>query len=110
MGCGCGSTPTIVASEMVAPQYQVQPTNFRNEPCDYTLEQITSWLNKVNCFKDNAYQGFVPSITNTQLNIYIGTLMSVQNFRGNICYYKPELEEIESFIIVITSLNLCQEN
>jgi hypothetical protein len=109
MSCGCAKAPDYVAdgATMVSPQYQAASKPRANEDCPYTIEQVDDWYIKVNCFKDGGFYVNFPNITTTQLNLYIGTLLSVQNFRGNICYFTAELEEISNFIMVITSMNIC---
>jgi hypothetical protein len=106
MGCGCGSVtiPTVNAQNMVAPAYVV--TEEEALECPYTKEQAALWLTKVTCIKDGSHYTEIPNMTTFQLNMYIGVLLSVEHYKGSPCYYQKELEEIESFILTITNLNL----
>ena len=104
MGCTtCGrsssinTTPTIKTVQRVAPSTE----------CEFTSEQITGWLEKVRCVQANAYYLQIPNITKRQVNSYLSTLLSAGNYADNPCYFRNELEEVESFITVLTALNLC---
>jgi len=107
MGCGCGSGG---GSSQSSPRQQfLRPTPTITPPddCPYTLEMIQGWLTQVLCFKDNGlYVG--TSITKRQLNIYIGVLLSAQNYASNICYLQSRLDDIRSFIMVLQSTGQCQ--
>jgi hypothetical protein len=105
MGCGCNSQE--VQSNQTASVMSQQVTEGTSGECEYTKELAALWLEKVNCIKDSGLYVQVPNITKFQLNLYIGILTSVQNYRGDPCYFRKELEEIDSFISVITSMNLC---
>lgn len=112
MGCGCSAGSSGGSSVSAAPSpYRVlqQPTN-DNSPCSYTIEQVNIWLEKVHCVKNGGFYAEIPNVTRKQMNIYIGILMSAQNYKDNICYFRRELEEIENFITVVTSKNLCLTN
>lgn len=104
MGCStCGSNRVIQNT----PSLQKLPSQKISGECEYSIEQINLWLGKISCLKDTGIYLSVPNTTRKQLNTYIGLLLSAQNYKNNICYFEKELEEIDNFIIVITSMNLC---
>lgn len=105
--CGCGANVSANVANSVAPAYRVQSATVRESgPCDYTIENIDSWLEKVNCFKDKGlYVG--THVTTKQLNIYIGVLLSAKNYKDNICYFRTELSEIEGFITFVINTGQC---
>jgi len=99
--CGCNNTVVI---DTVA---KATLSNYTYSECPYTKERCAIWLERVRCIKDGGFYLNIPNITVYQLNLYIGILTSVQNYQGSPCYFRSELEEIESFITVITSMELC---
>lgn len=74
--------------------------------CNYTLEQVTEWLAITICVRDNGRYSEI-NLTKFQVNLYIGILISAQNYKNNICYFYKELQEIENFILVVQTNNLC---
>lgn len=102
--CGCSSGGGSSARSPVHTFRANAPAPDAN--CNYEPAQIQDWLDKVNCFKEKGlYVSF--GITNRQLNIYIGTLMSAVNYPTNICYFQKQLDEIQSFITVVISTGQC---
>lgn len=106
--CGCASGSSVVAPS----QLRIANVSEKREgiECEYTIEQINAWLKKIECVKAGGFIIEFPSIRKKQLNIYIGILLSAKNYIDNICYFKPELDEIESFITLLISKNICPES
>jgi hypothetical protein len=100
--CGCSSQPATPFTVSA-----VQRTVYADGECPFTKEQAAGWLVRVRCVIDNGYYTQIPNISRYQLNLYVGILTSVGNYQGSPCQYGTELEEIESFITVITSMNIC---
>lgn len=98
-----GSQP---APQIRAQSLMVSPTT-SNSDCSYTLEQVQGWLTQVQCFVNNGYY-VGTSITQRQLNIYIGTLKSAINYPTNICYFQTQLADVSNFIIYLQTIRQCQ--
>lgn len=103
MACGCTSAKQEETTTLAFKSSETTTDN----GCPYSKELCASWLVKVECIKSNGYYINIPNTTVLKLNLYIGILLSVENYKGSPCYFQAELEEIESFITVITSMNLC---
>lgn len=100
--CGRSSGSTTISPTITTVQRVAASTD-----CEFTSEQIAGWLDKVRCVQANAYYLQIPNITKKQINSYLSTLLSAGNYADNPCYFRNELEEVESFITVLTALNLC---
>jgi len=110
MGCStCGRSSTRLA-RTVTPTIQTTLSIQVNSECPYTMEQVDLWLDKVNCIRTQGLYTQIPNITTRQINSYVSYLLSAKNYASKPCYFEKELEEIESFITVITALNLCNNN
>lgn len=103
MGCGCGNTQSSQPLNTTG----FAGTNSTGD-CTYTKEQCANWLVICRCMSDNGYYTQIPNMTQFRINLYIGILQSVANYNGSPCIYQNELAEIEAFINVVTSMNLCQ--
>ncbi len=77
--------------------------------CPYTVDMITDWLNRTECFKNNGYY-VGTSITVRQLNIYLGTLKSALNNATNICYFQSMLDNVRSFIMYLSTTDKCSSS
>jgi hypothetical protein len=84
-----------------------QKTSISAEGCEITMEQVDRWLEKVRCSLNTGTYSQVPNITKKQVNIYLSFLLSAKNYADNPCYFEKELQEIESFVTVLTALDLC---
>lgn len=104
--CAAQAAAMRNTASMVQPNYRVSFVE-ETEPCDYTMDHINLWLVKVKCFKDSGHYITYPSFSKRVLNAYIGVLLSANYKQTNICYYKSELEKIESFVMFMTNLGLC---
>lgn len=77
-----------------------------NEDCEYTLEQVLDWKNKLFCIRDN--DSIIQSgILSTTFNIYLGIVLSCIN-SNSACYFKDYLPDIENYINNLITLDLCQ--
>lgn len=102
-GCSSGASTTLTLNKVAS----FSENKLRaEEPCDYTIEQVNNWLDKINCYADKALY-LTTNITKRRLNIYIGALKSAKNYPSNLCYFKKELQEIENIIIIITATGQC---
>jgi hypothetical protein len=105
MGCApCEAAKRAMSASKVQ---TIQKTSVQSEDCEITMEQVDVWLNKVQCAQATGAYTQVPNITKKQLNIYLSFLLSAKNYANNPCYFHKELQEIESFVTVLTALNLC---
>lgn len=104
MGCGCGSGKTYNTTSIAASQSRKMTTS--NEDCTITLENLQDWLTKIYCFKDKGLYATV-AFPKRRLNVYIGTLLSAQNYPNNICHFSKELDEVSNFMTVVNSLGVC---
>jgi hypothetical protein len=106
MGCGCGANQTTTQEAPLMVQAST------SGECTYTIEQVNSWLPKVQCAKDNAYY-LQFGLTEYNVNLYIGIILSTQNYvahNGTVCYFYNELSEVENFVINLTNKGLCLSN
>lgn len=102
MGCTtCGKKANSI------PVNKIVSSKVVSTECEYTIEQVDIWLSKVRCVIDTGVYTQIPYITKKQLNIYLSTLLSAKNYADNLCYFHKELQEVESFITVLTASNLC---
>jgi hypothetical protein len=105
--CGCASKNT--ATQVTATSTTNVHVFSDNGECPYTIEQVNSWLVTVQCVKNNGYYINFGK-TEYDINLYIGVLLSTQNYQkngGSVCYYQNELAEIESFVITVKNASLC---
>lgn len=106
MGCTtCGRSSKVSASAIQKVQSVEADPN-----CPFTIEQITIWLEKVKCVMSGGLYTQIPNTTKKQVNSYVSYLLSAKNYASKPCYFEKELEEIESFITVLTALNICTNN
>lgn len=103
MGCTtCGKSGRVSA-----PAVQATLKVEDNSNCPYTIEQISGWLEKVKCVESTGVYTQIPNITKKQIRSYVSYLLSAMNYASRPCYFEKELDEIESFITVLTSMSLC---
>lgn len=103
-GCSAGRSNASVARVQSFTANSSAPTS--NEPCTYELTQVQDWLDKANCFKSNGLY-VTYGISLRQINMYIGALMSAINYPTNLCYFRKQLDEIQSFITIVISTGQC---
>jgi hypothetical protein len=105
MGCGCSASSSggRVSSALL---YQA-PTITPLVDCTYTVEQLQNWLVQIDCFVSKGLLSTTPTITQRKVNMYIGITLSAINYASNPCYFKSQLDEVQSFIIIITSTGQC---
>jgi hypothetical protein len=106
MGCSACLAAQKQSQNMVSPEYRISTNS--SEPCDYTINTIKVWLEKVNCFKNKGLYVNYTLFPKKKLNAYIGILLSALNHSSNICYFKNQLSEIETFILFISTIQECQ--
>ena len=106
MGCGCGAGASSSVASITSPRISSAPITFSGE-CIYTFEQVQDWLEKLNCFNNNGLISTIPSITQRKLNMYIGIVLSAINYASNVCYFKSQLDEVQSFITIVISTGQC---
>lgn len=108
MGCNCGSSASGSASRITsALRYEAPATNISFDGCTYTLEQLQDWLTKIKCFREKGLLANIPSVTNRLLNMYEGIVLSAVNYASNVCYFKKQLDDVQSFITVVISTGQC---
>ena len=105
--CNCGSGGAGVQQTRSFVTRAVAPQTQQDSECPYTLDDITSWIEKVECFKDKGLYVNLPNISLKQLVNYRGVLLSALNYPTNICYFKDQLPEIKAFVTVIISTGQC---
>ena|SRR5688572_1787678 len=104
MGCA----PCEAAASAQANRVQrIQNVEVQSEGCEITMDQINGWLAKVECAQKTGAYTQVPNVTKKQLNIYMSFLLSAKNFADRPCQFEKELQEIDSFVTILTALNLC---
>lgn len=104
MGCApCEKAAAQAASRRNTVAKEFVPT----EGCEITMEQVESWIEKVRCFQKGGFYSQVPHVSKKQMNVYLSFLLSAQKMPDKPCQFENELREIESFITVITALDLC---
>lgn len=105
MGCApcLAQAAAQAARTRVAKKEETSPS----EECQFTIEQVSNWLEKVKCVQSQGLYTQIPNITKKQINIYLSTLLSARNYASKPCYFKNELEEVESFITILIALDLC---
>ena len=83
-----------------------QQARIINNDCDYNLEQLIDWKNKLFCVRDNEYFSNL-QITKKDLNSYIGIVLSGITLEYNICFLVDQLDRVKPVIIKIISIGLC---
>jgi|ERR1700749_2966239 len=106
MGCSSCAAAAAARSNKINVQQQKKEV-VPPEDCEFTMDQISAWIDKVNCVKSQSLHLVIPNITKKQVNAYLSTLLSAKNYVENPCHFQNELEEVESFITVLIALNLC---
>lgn len=79
--------------------YYASPVNLN---CEYTLEMMLDWKEKIICAKD---AGLINS--EAIYNKYMGIILSGINFSSNICYLVKDLDSIKPAIINIINSGVC---
>lgn len=72
--------------------------------CNYTVDQIRSWKDKLICVRD-IYANY--GMSSQQFNSYLGVVYSITNFPNNPCVFKNELDKINLIIINIINSGVC---
>lgn len=108
MGCAPCQAAALARANASAARIVQNKEVVSSEECEFTIEQISEWYDRVNCVRTQGLYLQIPNITTKQINIYVGTLSSAKNYADKICYFRRELEEVESFITVLTALDLCK--
>lgn len=100
--CGC-------ASGSSNPNVTMKSFNIQNTvstECNFTMEQVDEWLVRVNCFKEKGLWS-TTNISKKMINRHIGTLTAVKKYFSNLCFFKKRLQEVENFMIVLTTIGQC---
>lgn len=96
--CNCTNTNTISIPTRSRTQHNT------NEPCDYTIEQLETWYNRLQCVKNNNFYTSLQTI-----NVYLGVLQSAINSPLYICLFKINLDIIYGYIQSLIIDNICNE-
>ena len=104
MGCGCGAGVVVGTTSQLLPNTQQQNSQIEN--CEYTVEQLNSWLDKLICTKDSGLYISL-GLSGLQMNKHLGNVMSALNYKSNICYFKNDLDLAADFIILINDSGKC---
>ena len=104
MGCGCGAS-TVRSSPQV---FVARRENASQAPadCQYTMDQLRSWLALLICCKDKALYMSL-GIGAPTMNKYLGIVMSALNYPTNPCYFQSQLGPIGNFVILIMNTGQC---
>lgn len=94
--CGCSGTGVKIKPKAIS--------NAVIEPCDYTVEQLQSWNERLLCVKNSGL-----SQSNTTINIYLGVIQSALNTPAYICFFKLNLDIIFNYIQELILNNICNE-
>lgn len=104
--CGCKAGKATYTAPATFNISATTESSEQSQECFYSSQQLNSWYDIVKCYKDKGlYIG--THVTKKQLHAYMGTILSALNYQDNICYFQKELEEIESFVMVVISSGLC---
>jgi hypothetical protein len=101
--CNCGAS--VVQQSPVYTQ-QTVTNNISIEDCEYSMDQLRGWLDKLICCKDKGLY-ITLGISGPLMNKYLGDVMSALNYPTNPCYFKNSLDIIGDVIILINNSNLC---
>lgn len=95
------------ALKQQAAKNNVPKVNYEPIDCDYDLEKLQDWNNKLNCFKEKSlFKQY--NVSGQLLNKYMGIVLSALNSK-NPCYFKEKLDQISSFILIIDNSNKCTQ-
>lgn len=100
--CDCNKTYTAKNTiSMVSKSYRVTEAS----DCEFTMDQLEGWKDKLICFKDKGlYKTY--NVTPALLNRYIGVVLSAINlFPKSPCAFQNQLNEIETFMVVVNNTN-----
>lgn len=106
MGCSsCGGNANV--SQMSkAINKQTYTSEMQTEDCSYTVDQLSIWKDKLNCFKEKGLY-IQYNILPADLNRSIGIVLSALNYPSNTCHFKNELDSVFDTITLIVSTNKC---
>ena len=96
----CASCGASAYSNPINPP--IQPV-YQDTPCEYTLDTMLDWKQKLICARDKN----IILTSSAQFNQYMGIILSGINFTPNICYLKNELDSIQPVILNIINTGLC---
>lgn len=75
-------------------------------PCNYTLDQLKVWFDKLNCFKQKGiYVQY--GIRPADLNRALGNVLSAINYSSNICYFQRQLDIVQPIIMIVINSGQC---
>lgn len=105
MGCStCGGSAAGTSIPLIYPFNSIQESV--HDPCDYTIEQLKVWRDKIVCFKDKSY--YVEyNITPAEINRNLGNVISAINYDTNLCFFKPQLDIALDLINIIINSGKC---
>lgn len=100
MGCSSCGFSSSAPSKPMAAKLTVQHSN-----CDYTVELMFIWKEKLLCIKENNLYSEV-GYNKYKINFALGTVQSAIN-TGNACYYKTSLDDINLIILSLINIGKC---
>ena len=74
--------------------------------CDFTLEMLQVYKEKLKCIKDNALYETL-NITEAKVNSYLGIVISSINYKSNYCRFEKELINIRDLIFTMVNQGIC---
>lgn len=104
MPCPCqnASSPSVNNQAPINNQngFSVVSNYIFDENCPFTLSIIQEWFTKLINVK-NSNTPDLYNLTYAEVNSYLGTLQSAINFSNNICFFRGELETIQTKVNVL---------
>lgn len=101
--CGCAGTVGTTTQGLI---HYSPNQNLQIEDCEYTIEQLKVWLDKLICAKDTGLYLEI-GISGQLMNKHLGIVMSAINYASNICYFQTDLDLIGDLIILINDSEKC---
>lgn len=99
MCVNCGQSKSF-SSPKAAPKAKQTAT------CDYTVEQIQIWKDKILCIiASNLY--LQAGVTRPQLNGFLGVINSIVIYNNNPCTFINTLQKVLDLMVRLTGLGLC---
>jgi hypothetical protein len=103
--CACGGGGGG-GSTLDTPQARVYQPIDTPEDCPYTLEQLEEWRRLLLCIRDGGYSAEL-GFSEARMNGAVGIVVSAINYRRNLCYFQPQLEQIAPMIFQIINSGKC---
>jgi hypothetical protein len=105
--CGSASRAVAPSGQNYFNRQQSQAAQIvATGPCDYTVDVLKVWAEKLTCFKQKGlYVSY--NVRPADLNRALGDVLSAINYPTFPCYYQKELDRAQTIINIVISSEQC---